>query len=117
MNKFLRASKAAIKRNGEPCTYKKITQGVYDVETSSVSQTEQSYSVLAFREVVSANQYNYPNLVGKEVLKVYLQGDEVFTPSPDDKVVFGSDEFTVKMNQAYRAGPDLCLHILICSRG
>lgn len=117
MNKFLRASKAAIKRNGEPCVYKKITTGVYDVETSSVSSTEQSYNALAFREVVSATQYNYPNLVGKEVLKVYLQGDEAFSPSPDDKVIFGSDEFTVKMNQAYRAGSQICLHILICSRG
>ena len=118
MNQFLVSASTMVNQHGETCTYTKVTEGTYNVSTGSVTNTETAYTIKAYRKQIKATQYNYPNLVGKNALLVYMApSTSVGTPEPNDRVTFGSDVFTVDSVQGHIANGEVCLYRLVCVKG
>lgn len=117
MNRFLLAAKSAVQRNGNTVSYISVTQGVYDIEQGKVVNTEVTSSILAYKEGIQATQYNFPDLVGREVCRYYISGDAAVNPKPDDKITQDGETFTVRSVQADRAAGQVCLWRLVCSKG
>lgn len=104
MNKYLRAALQQINLHGQVCSYAVVQEGTYDVETGSTSNTETSYSVKMYKKHIRATQYNYPNLVGRDVAMFYLVNYNLgFTPAVRDKITLGSDTYTVDSIQSHAA--------------
>ena len=104
MNKYLRAALQQINLHGQVCSYAVVQEGAYDVETGSNSNTETSYSVKMYKKHIRATQYNYPNLVGRDVAMFYLVNYNLaFTPAVRDKITLGFDTYTVDSIQSHAA--------------
>ena len=115
MNQFLSLAKQAINAHGESCTYIKVATGSYDVDTGTVTNSEISNSVIAYRKHIRANQYHYPNLVGKDAIIVYITADSIVgLPSVNDKFTFGSTTYTISSVQEHRALNELVLYRIAC---
>lgn len=93
-----------ILRHGKSCTYKVVTEGVYDPETSSVTNTEEEYTVSLYPRHVKANQFNYPNLIGKDICFFYLSAWNLsFKPTSGDYIEIDSDVYKVESVQKHSA--------------
>jgi hypothetical protein len=118
MNQFLQATKQMINLHGQTISYVKIINGTYDPNTGSVSNTSNSTSIKAYAKDLKANQFNYPNLVGKHALLIYIPGDSlVDVPSVNDKVTIGSNSYTIDSVQSHSAFGEVCLYRLIAVKG
>ena len=117
-NPFLLASLKAVNRNGTDCTYVSVAEGAYNVETGSTTNVETSYTVKMFKKHLKANQYNYPNLIGKDAAMFYLVNDHLgFTPAINDKITIGSLTYKVDSIQEHYARGDLVLYRLVTVKG
>lgn len=116
MNKFLTNTKKHITRHGVTIDFIKVEEGVYDIETSSVTNTETITQIKAYPVAVQVTQYNFPNLVGKEVIKFLIAGDALVTkPSPMDKIIYKGSSYSVLEQQDYTALGEVCLqHLIAC---
>jgi len=116
-NPFLVAAKNAMNRNGTVGTYIAVAEGVYNVETGSVTNTETSYQIKMFKKHLKATQYNYPNLIGKDAGMFYVVNDSLaFTPNHQDKIVFGGVTYSIDSIQEHYARDALILYRLIAVR-
>lgn len=114
MNQFLIATKQVMQAHLQAATYTKVTTGTYNIETGSVTNTETNYSVSLYKKHIVANQYNYPNLIGKDVARFYLINESLaFTPSVNDRITFGSDTYTVDSLQSHTANGEVLLYRII----
>ena len=96
MNKFILAAKKLINRHGISVTFIKVVEGTYNSDTGSVTNTETETTLKAYPEVVTVNQYNFPNLIGKTVTKYSVVSSELgYKPSPNDKIKVGTEVSTV----------------------
>ena len=117
MNKFLVNTKKHIARHGVTIDFVKVEEGVYDIETSTVTNTETVTQIKAYPVAVQVSQYSFPNLIGKEVIKFLIAGDALLTkPSPQDKVIYKGNTYTVEQQQDYTALGDVCLQHLIVAK-
>lgn len=116
MNKFLVNTKKHISRHGVLVDFVQVQEGTYDVETSSVTNTETITQIKAYPVAVQVTQYNFPNLVGKEVIKFLLAGDALAVkPSPMDKIIYKGGSYSVVEQQDYTALGEVCLqHLIAC---
>lgn len=118
MNLFLSATKKALDRNGSPATFISVTEGAYNVETGSVTNTEKSYAVTMYKKPIKATQYNYPNLIGKDAGMFYLANYSLkFLPGLRDKIVFEGSTYSVESIQEHYAGGALVLFKIIAVKG
>lgn len=116
-NRFLLASIDAVKRNGLQATYTKVTTGVYNVETGSVTNTETNHTVWMYKKHIKSNQYSYPNLIGKDAGVWYIANDSLlFTPSPKDKIIWGGQTYVVDSYESHMAHNQVVLYKVIASR-
>lgn len=114
MNKFLYNTKKHIARHGVDVDFISVQEGVYDVETSTVTNTETTTTIKAYPVAVVATQYNFPNLIGREVIKFLIAGDALLTkPAPMDKLVYKSNTYTIEQQQDYTALGEVCMQHLI----
>lgn len=114
MNLFAKATAEAIDRNGVSSTYKVVTQGTYDVNAGSVTNTETSYTIKIYMKNLNVNQFNYPNLIGKDTGMFYIYaGDVAFTPKPQDLIVFNSKTYKIDSVQSHAAQGSLVLYRII----
>ncbi len=96
MNDFILASKELIYKNGVDVTFVTVTEGAYDSDTGSVTNTEVETTVKGYPKNVKANTFNYPNLVGKEATEWLVVASDLSTiPTPQDKVKRGSKVYSV----------------------
>ena len=110
-NLFVKATASAIDRHGITCTYKSITEGAYDINTSSVTNTEISYSIRSYMKHIKATQWNYPNLIGKDTGLFYILALGLgFTPSPQDLIVYDGKTYKVDNVQGHAAGGEIVLY-------
>ena len=116
MNKFLVNTKKHISRHGVLVDFVQVQEGTYDIETSSVTNTETITQIKAYPVAVQVTQYNFPNLVGKEVIKFLIAGDAlVAKPSPMDKIIYKGGSYSVLEQQDYTALGEVCLqHLIAC---
>lgn len=105
-----------IAQFGTECTYKRITQGVYDVETSSVANTEVSKTLMMYPKHIIANQYHFPSLIGKEVITFHVTSTDLgYEPKVNDLISYNSKTYKVNSWQAVNLGSDYKLYKITSS--
>lgn len=118
MNQFLISTKSFIDTNGISCTYTVVQEGAYNVETGSTTNTETAYTVKMYKKHLKANQYNYPNLVGKDAAMFYLVNDSLtFTPAVRDKITFSGVTYNIDSIQEHSALGVVILYRIVAVKG
>jgi hypothetical protein len=118
MGAFLRACVRQVNRHGLACSFVQVTEGLFDPETLTTTNTETTFAVKMFKNHLKATQYNYPNLVGKDAAEFYLANYNIsFKPTPKDKIVYGTDTYTVDAVKENWASGELCLYQIIAVKG
>lgn len=118
MSLFLQAAKELVYPNGIDVTFTTVIEGVYDPNTGSVTNAETSVVLKAFPKNIKANAYNYPNLIGKEVIEfIFVATDLVTKPRPQDKVTKGTDTFIVERVRDNYADGQVVIYQLLGVKG
>lgn len=115
MNPFIQAAKDLIYPNGISVTFVSVTEGVYNSDTGSVTNTEVETVITAYPKNVKVNSFNYPNLQGKEVTEyLVVASDLTAVPMPQDKVKRGSKVYTVDSVREVIAEGDPVIYKVLC---
>ncbi len=118
MNPFISSAKQLITLHGVSCTYTTVTEGTYDVETGSVTNTESTLTITSYPKQVKVNQYNYPNLIGKVVTEfLCLATDFTSTPNPRDKIVHDGSTYSVEQVRTHQANGEKVLYKILACKG
>jgi len=114
MNPYLLASKQAVSLHGIAIVYNSITNGTYSTSTKTSSRSVTSYNLNAYPKQIKATQYNYPTLVGKEVIMFYIVNDSLsFTPKVADTITYNSSEYKIDSIQTHVAQGTLVLYRIV----
>jgi len=118
INNFLTSTKNSIDRYGSLMTYSVITDGQYDIETGSVTNTNINYSVRMYKKHIRANQYNYPNLIGKDSAMFYLVNHKLsFRPKIRDIIIVDSIQYNIESIIEHGIDGKVILYKLLAVRG
>jgi len=110
-NAFLRATAYAIDRHGLTATYTVVTEGVYNVETGSTTNTTTAYSVKMYMRQIRASQFNYPNLIGQESGLFYILATNLgFMPQAQDQITYAGKTYKVDSVQQHTAEGSVVLY-------
>ena len=113
-NQFLISSKSMIARHGKSCTYHVLTNGTYNTATGSVVNSETNYTIKSYKKHIIANQYNHPNLIGKDIAEFYIAGDALTSaPKPNDSITFDSNKYSITKVISHAALGEICLYCLL----
>lgn len=115
---FLTATQGALQRHGLDLVYSSVTTGVYDVEAGSTTNVNTDYTLRMYPKQVIVNQYNYPSLIGKEVIQFYLANPPLaFTPKLNDEIAYKSTVYRVQSYQEHMASGSIVLYRIIAVKG
>ncbi len=118
MNEFLQAATNAINLHGISCTYTKVTNGTYDPNTGSVTNSTTDYTVKVYSKHLKATQFNYPNLIGKDAVLIYMvPSATVGKPDTNDRITIATDVYTVDSVQEHAAKGNVCLYRITAIQG
>lgn len=116
MNEF-RSTLKLIYRHGIDLTYTSVTR-VQDFITGSVTTTKTPHTVKIYPKHIQANQYNYPNLIGKQVIMFYLANDSLpFTIGQNDTITYQGQVYTIYSYQSHVAKGELLLYRIMGVKG
>lgn len=111
---FEQAVRRILAKHGTLASYTKVTEGSYDVETGTASSTSTTYQLRMYMKHMRANQYNFPNLIGKEVGLFYLNAiDLPFVPKVQDYITFNGNRYKVDSVQSHSAEGKIILYRMI----
>jgi hypothetical protein len=116
VNLFLSATSRAIARHGVDCTYTSFVQGAYDPETGSATKTETNTQIKAYPKQEISNQYHYPNLIGKEIVRFYLLAGTI-VPKINDYITLNSVRYTIDNFQSHQASGEIILYRIVAVKG
>lgn len=103
MTGFTGASRL-IDKHGVNVQYVIVTEGGYDVETGTNTNTSVSTSIKSYPKRLKITQYNYPNLIGKQAIEFLVVGGVLTSPpKTNDKIIYDSDEYNVDSFISYVA--------------
>lgn len=118
MNKFLQATNNAVNKHGTNCNYIKVLQGVYDVNTGSVVNTETVVAIKVYKKHIKATQFSYPNLIGKDLALFYIPANSLLAvPEPGDRLISNSIAYTIDSYQEHCANGEIVLYKVIATMG
>lgn len=116
MNNFNKVVINAINRHGVLATYSVQLEGVYDLNSGTTTNTTNNYSVKMYMKQYIANQYNFPNLIGKESAMFYLSAEGLaFVPSTNDYITFNSKTYRIQSVMKHSANGSIILYRLVAS--
>lgn len=114
MNRFLASAKKLISLHGVGLTYKSISTGIYNIETSSVTNIETSHTLVMYPKHIRANTYSFPTYIGKDAVMFYLANDSLgFTPTIQDAISYSSKTYKVEAIQYHYASGQIVMYKLI----
>ena len=117
MNPFKRAAIAAVKRNGRDLTYTSIER-IVDKINGTVTEVNTDRVLRIYPKSIRASQYNFPDLVGKEVVTFYLAVDGLgFKPKVNDTILLNGEVFTIRYYDFHEAAGENCLYRLTGATG
>ena len=115
---FLTATQGALQRHGLDLVYSSVTTGAYDVETGTVTNTPVNYTLRMYPKQINVNHYNYPTLIGKEVIMFYLANPPLaFTPKLNDEIAYKSSVYRVQSYQEHMASSTVTLYRISAVKG
>lgn len=118
MNRFLQSTLRVLSLHGKSATYTAVAEGSYNVETGSASNTETNYTVVMYKRHINANEYNYPDLIGKTSAIFYLANNALaFTPATRDKITFSGETFVITSITEHAAAGQVVLYKLVGVKG
>lgn len=118
MNQFIQAAKELIYGNGIAITYTAVAEGNYNVELGSTTNTETNSNVIAFPKSVKVSSFNYPSLVGKQVLEFLVVANDLSAaPSPQDKILYRNIAYNVDSYKEHMAEGELVIYKIIVVKG
>lgn len=95
-NPFNTSVTRQITRHGIDVKYVTVTEGTYNSDTGSVTNTEVETTIKAYPKNLIANQYNQPNLIGKTLTEWLVIASNLSTkPNPQDKIKVSSEVHSV----------------------
>lgn len=110
MNPFMKAAIAAVKRNGRVIPYT-VIERVVDKVTGKVIEVKTVKNPTMYPKSVKVNQFNYPDLIGKDVVIFYLANSELdFTPKVNDTISLNGKTFVVRSYDFHEAHGENCLY-------
>lgn len=113
-NQFLQAAIRQITRHGVLVDYVTVSEGGYDIESGTTINTETSIQIKAFPKRVKASQFNYPHLIGKQVVEFLVAGNAFTTkPSVQDKITYDADTYTIEGISTHTALGEVCLYKIL----
>lgn len=114
MDRYLAIALQAINQHGKTCSYSVVSEGSYNIETGSTTNTETTYSVKMYKKHISANQYNFPSLVGRDSALFYLVNNNLsFVPKVKDKITFNSVTYTIDSFSEHAADSLVILYKIV----
>ena len=118
MDRYLAIALRAINQHGKSCTYTIVTEGAYNIETGSTTNTETSYTIKMYKKHVRASQYNFPNMIGRDSALFYLVNNNLgFLPAPKDKITIDSITYTVDSITEHAADGLVILYKILAVKG
>lgn len=117
-NPFLLSTTRMINSHGQSMVYVVVTEGSYNIELGSITNTSTEYTVKMYKKHIRSNQYNYPDLIGKTAAVFYLANNELtFTPAIRDKIRVDNETFEIESIVEHRAKGELVLYKLVGIKG
>lgn len=117
-NPFITSAKKLIYRHGIDATFTKVTEGTYNSDTGTVTNTESSTVVKAYPKVITANAYNFPNLINKEMREYLVVSEDLgYKPEAQDKVTEGSIVYSVVSVKDITARNESVIYIVAAVKG
>lgn len=117
MNKFLKATISAINRNGVEMTYTSNSRVVDEIE-GTVINTTTDHTLKMYPKHTQANQYNYPTLVGKDVVMFYIANDSLpFTLKISDSITYNGITYRINSYQEHVAQGIVCMYRVLGVKG
>ena len=117
MNEFIQSAKELIYRNGFDITITVFTEGTYDTSSGKVSKTENSTIVKSFPKIVKVNSFNYPSLIGKEVVEFMVVSEDIpIKPKATDKIIWDFKKYTVVSVIEHTANGESVIYKILTSK-
>ena len=118
MDKYLLIVLKALNQHGKTCTYSVVSEGSYNIETGSTTNSETAHTVKMYKKHIRANQYNFPNMIGRDSALFYLANNNLeFTPAIKDKITVDSTTYTVDSITEHAADGLIILYKLLTVKG
>lgn len=118
MNQFLQSTVKLINLHGQQMNYVAVTEGTYNIETGSTSNTDTNYAVKMYKKHIRVNQYNYPNLIGQDAALFYLANNKLqFIPNVRDKIIVDSKSYVIDNITEHRSNGVIVLYRLLAVKG
>ena len=118
MNQFLTSTIYFITRHGFNISYKSRVVQSYNPATGTASASENTYAIKAYPKHIRANQYSFPELIGKDVVMFYIANSGLsFTPKPGDEIAYHSVVYKVTSLQSHAAQGEICLYKVVAVKG
>lgn len=114
MNQIERATVEMITRHGLNCVYKSLTDPVYNVETGTATSAEATYNVRIYKKHLGTNQYNYPNLIGKDAGMFYFAAVGLgFIPKNQDHFSYAGKTYKIEEVRTHVAYGSVILYKVV----
>lgn len=118
MDKYLAIALKAISQHGKSCTYTTVTEGTYNIETGSTTNTETTHTIKMYKKHIRASQYNFPSMIGRDSALFYLANNSLsFIPAPKDKITIDSVTYTVDSITEHAADGLVILYKILTVKG
>jgi hypothetical protein len=116
-NTFLQATIKAINRNGVDLKYKSSERVIDEIE-GTVTNSVVEYTCRIYPKQIQANQYNFPTLVGKEVVMFYLANSNLgFQVKVSDNIEYKGNLYRINSYQEHIAKGQVCLYRILGVKG
>lgn len=117
-NPFITSAKKLIYRNGIDVTFTRVIEGTYDSNTGSVTNTESTKSVKVYPKVITANAWQFPNLINREMREYLVVSQDLgYKPEAQDKITEGSTVYSVVSVKDIVARNESVVYIIAAVKG
>ena len=107
----------ALNRHGQDLVYVTKTRTVDPIE-ATVTEVVSQYTLKIYPKPVSVNQYNFPTLVGKQVVNFYVAANGlVFSPKVSDTIIYQGVEYRINSFESHTAHGETILYKMLGVHG
>lgn len=118
MDRYLSITLRAINTHGRTCTYTAVTEGTYNIETGSTTNTQTAHVIKMYKRHIRASQYNFPNMIGRDSALFYLANNNLsFVPTATDKITVDGVTYVVDSVTEHAADGLVILYKIVAVKG